>query len=99
MLIIDVMEYMKELTQYQERNGLQISEMAKAFGVEWQIYKNWLNRNSLPKKYINRANEILIGDKPEGIIKQINAKLSSLSPESLEAALKSVEVIHDLEKR
>lgn len=93
------MNYMKELSIYQEERGLSFADMARLFGVEWQIYKNWVNRDSLPKAHIERANSLLSGNKDDAEISHAVEILSSLSPAGLKAALVSIEAIQNLEKK
>lgn len=93
------MNYMTELSRYQKERGLSTADMARLFGVEWQIYKNWLNRNSLPKAHIDRASFILSDQKDDTEINHAVEILNSLSPQGLKAALASIEAIQSLEKK
>lgn len=93
------MDYMKELEQYQEKNDLSTADMARLFGVGWQRYKNWINRNSLPKSYYDKANELLDSVKPRSAKDKADKLLDGLSPAGLEAAIKSLEAIAALEKK
>lgn len=93
------MNYMNRLSDYQKENGLSTAEMARTFGVEWQVYKNWLLRESLPKRYYEKAQSLLDGANDSTEIKEAIDLLSQLSPEGLKAALTSIEAIKSLEKK
>jgi phage repressor protein C with HTH and peptisase S24 domain/DNA-binding XRE family transcriptional regulator len=54
------MDHITELKEFRAKNNYDKAHMARLFGVEWQNYHNWEARNSLPKKYFARAEEILM---------------------------------------
>ena len=93
------MNYIKELNAFQKRENLSTAEMARHFGVEWQIYKNWVNRQSLPKKHYGAANKLLGVDILDDEQMRIVKMFGDMSPEARAAAIRSVEAIHDLESK
>lgn len=93
------MEYMDDLKRYREAKSLDKAEMARLFGVHWQTYHNWEKRNSLPKRYFNKAARILGVDPQNSDEMEILNKLERLSPEGRKAALISIQAIFDLENK
>lgn len=50
---------MKNIEKYRTGRGLKKADMARLFGVESQVYNNWVYRDSLPKEQYARAMEVL----------------------------------------
>lgn len=62
---------LKELEAYRERNGLSKTAMAEIFGLSgYQVYKSWIDRNSVPKDYIEDARSLVKSDTEEGLLSQ-----------------------------
>jgi hypothetical protein len=56
------MSYIEKLEQYREANELSKSDMGRLLGIDtkpYQYYENWIQRNSLPASYIDKAKAIL----------------------------------------
>lgn len=53
------MDHMKDLARYMKAKKLTKADMARLFGVTLQGYNNWTYRDSLPKKYIEKANKLI----------------------------------------
>jgi transcriptional regulator with XRE-family HTH domain len=91
------MNYAQKLKEYREKNGLKKAEMARSFGVDWQTYHNWERRESVPKEYYLIVEEFLSANEASFALTMARRKLEELSPAGLNAALRSISAIADLE--
>lgn len=50
------------IEEWRQDQGFSKADLARYFGVDNQTYNNWTYRNSLPKEYYDRADQILSGN-------------------------------------
>lgn len=50
------------IEEWRQDQGFSKADLARYFGVDSQTYNNWTYRNSLPKEYYDRAEQILSGN-------------------------------------
>ena len=62
------MNLIEQIIEIRTSNNYGKATMAKMFEVEWQTYHNWERRKSLPKNYIEKAQEIIrLMSSPQGV--------------------------------
>lgn len=87
---------LNQLEDFRIQNGLKKKDLAALMGANSAIMHNWYMRDSLPRKFVGRARELIeLGSPPQSIESRIVEKFKQLDPDNQQIMLNLLDRLAD----